>query len=69
MLVQLGLAIRRARDERGISQETLAADSHIDRAYMGHIERGNQNIGVIHLHRIATALQMTVTELVMEAEL
>ena len=69
MLIQLGLAIRRAREERGISQEALAADSHIDRAYMGHIERGNQNIGVIHLHRIAMALQMTVTELAMEAGL
>lgn len=69
MLIALGLAIRRARRERDVSQENLALLTEIDRSYMGSIERGDQNIGVMHLVRIAHALDMTVTELVMDAEL
>ena len=69
MLVALGLAIRRARRERDVSQENLALLTEIDRSYMGSIERGDQNIGVMHLVRIAHALDMTVTELVMDAAL
>ena len=69
MLVALGLAIRRARRERDVSQESLALLTEIDRSYMGSIERGDQNIGVMHLARIAHALNMTVSELVMDAEL
>ena len=68
-LVELGSAIRRARKERGISQEKLALETEIDRAYVGAIERGEQNIGVMHLVRIAYAMEMTLTELVMEAAL
>lgn len=69
MLTALGSAIRQARQERDLSQEALANKTEIDRAYMGSIERGDQNIGVMHLARIAYALEMTVTELVMEASL
>lgn len=52
-----------------MSQEGLALETLIDRSYMGSIERGEQNVGVMHLIKIAHALDMTVTELVMEAEL
>lgn len=69
VLTALGRAIVRARKERGFSQEALAHETEIDRSYMGSIERGDQNIGVLHLARIAHALNMTVTELVMEAAL
>lgn len=69
MLTKLGKAIVRARKERGFSQEALAHETEIDRSYMGSIERGAQNIGVLHLARIAYALKMTMTELVMEAAL
>jgi transcriptional regulator with XRE-family HTH domain len=63
------LAIRRARRERLISQEGLALLTDIDRSYMGSIERGDQNIGLMHLVRIASALGMSVSELVLDAEL
>ena len=69
VLTALGGAIRQARRKRGISQEGLALLTQIDRSYMGAIERGDQNIGVMHLARIAHAMEMTVTELVMEAAL
>lgn len=69
VLEALGHAIARARKERGISQEALAHTTEIDRAYMSALENGKQNMGVLHLARIAYALDMTVTELVMEAKL
>ena len=68
-LVALGSAIRRARRERTVTQEELALRTDIDRSYLGAIERGEQNIGVMHLVRIAHMLDMTVTELVSDAEL
>jgi len=69
VLVALGEAIVRVRKQRGLSQEALAHDTGIDRAYMGSIERGDQNVGVMHLARIARALDVTITELFMEAAL
>lgn len=69
ILIALGQSIRRARLERGISQEELAHRTSIDRSYMSSIERGGQNPGVISIVRIAYSLEMTVTELMAEAEL
>jgi len=68
-LVALGSAIRAARKERGISQEELAHRSDLDRSYMGSIERGTQNPGIVSILRVAYALDMTATELFAEARL
>lgn len=69
VLTALGDAIRRSRRARGISQEDLAHISAVDRSYMSSIERGVQNPGVISMVRIARAMDMTLTELMAEAEL
>lgn len=68
-LVALGGAIRAARKERGISQEELAHRSEIDRSYMGSIERGVQNPGIVLIIRVTRALGMTAAELFAEAAL
>ena len=68
-LVALGAAIRAARRERGVSQEELADRAKLDRSYMSSIERGQQNPGIVLILRVATALDMTATELFAEAEL
>ena len=68
-LAALGAAIRRVRQDRGVSQEELAHRSAIDRSYMSSIERGRQNAGILSVLRIAHALDMTATELMAEAEL
>ena len=69
VLVALGTAIRRCRRVQGVSQEELAHRSAIDRSYMSSIERGGQNPGVLSIVRIARAMDMTMTELMAEAEL
>jgi len=68
-LVTLGEAVRRARRERGVSQEGLAHLAGLGRAYMSRVERGTQNAGVLTYLRLARALNMTMTELAAEAEL
>ena len=68
-LVALGAAIRRARLDRGTSQEHLAHLSQVDRSYMSSIERGGQNPSVMTLLRVAQAMEMTMAELMAAAEL
>ncbi len=65
-LSAFGAAIRMARVANGVSQEDLALRSGIDRSYVGAIERGEQNAGLLHLVRIAAALNTSVAAL-MEA--
>jgi transcriptional regulator with XRE-family HTH domain len=55
-LVELGKRIQEARLELGISQEALATQAGLHRTYMGMVERGERNITIINLLRIATAL-------------
>jgi len=69
ILVSLGEAIRRIRLNKGMSQEKLALLSEVDRSYVGRVERGDNNVALITLAKLATALEMTVAELMLEAQL
>ena len=55
-LVGLGAVIRAERQKQGLSQEALADKANIDRSYMGGIERGEHNIAIMNLLKIADAL-------------
>ena len=61
--------MRRIRIERGLSQEELADRAGIDRSYVSSIERGGQNVGLLSIQRIAKALKVAATELMLEARL
>lgn len=56
VLVAVGAAIRRERARVGLSQEALAVEAEIDRSYMGGVERGEQNLTLMSLKRIADVL-------------
>lgn len=66
ILVALGDAIRRIRVEKGISQERLALLAEVDRSYVGRVERGDNNVAVLTLARLAKALGISLRDL-MEA--
>ena len=53
---KLGFAIRKARTDSGLSQDELAWRSEIHRAYMGVIERGEQNVTVSKLAQVCRGL-------------
>ena len=54
--VVVGLAVRALRLRRGLSQEELAEQCSLHRTYVGSVERGERNVGLINLVRIARAL-------------
>lgn len=60
---EIGKRIVKARNDRGISQEKLAANSGIDRSHMGFIEQGRRKPTLSSLHKIATALGISLEEL------
>ena len=68
-LNELGAAIRRLRIDRGLSQEALATDAGLDRSYMGGIERGEHNVAIVNLLKIARCLGIEASVLLKAAKL
>jgi transcriptional regulator with XRE-family HTH domain len=64
----VGLAVRQLREGRGWSQEQLAAQSQLNRSYVGEIERGQVALSLVTLHKLATALQIDETEVLAYAK-
>lgn len=58
LLKKIGLNIRKYRLDMGLSQEKLAFASNLDRTYIGSVERGERNISIINLTKIASALDI-----------
>ncbi len=50
--------IRKYRGERGISQQDFALMIDMDRSYFGAVERGERNISIDNLERIAKGLDL-----------
>jgi len=63
LLKKVGLNISQARKEKGMSQESLALAADLDRSYVGGVERGERNIAVVNLKKIADALKVPVSQL------
>jgi transcriptional regulator with XRE-family HTH domain len=61
--IAVGVRIRGLRRERGLSQEALALKSGLDRSYLGGVERGERNIGLDNIVRLARALDVFTYEL------
>lgn len=59
----VGWNLRRLRVERGLSQERLALAAGIDRAYVGRVERGSENVTITTLEAMAKALGVPVADL------
>lgn len=66
ILVQFGERVKTARKSKGLSQEELAARASLHRTYIGMIERGEKNITLININKIATALEMPINKLMEE---
>ena len=59
---EVGLNIRKIREDKGLSQEKLAALADLHRTYIGQIERGEKNIGLRNLEKIARALEVDIKD-------
>ena len=60
---KVGQRIRKYRLAKGLSQEQLAFEADLHRAYIGQIERGEKNIGVQNLDKIAKAFKISPAKL------
>ncbi len=61
-----GHRVRELRVKKGLSQEALASACGLDRTYIGGIERGERNVSLVNIQRIATALGASVRDLFSE---
>ena len=62
----VGKRIRLFRGKKGWTQEELAFEADLHRAYVGQIERGEKNIGVQNLEKIAKVLNVKMSKLLGE---
>jgi ribosome-binding protein aMBF1 (putative translation factor) len=63
ILQRFGERVRELRKECGWSQEELALECGLDRTYMGGIERGERNVALRNIEKIADALGLTIADL------
>lgn len=64
--LRFGMQVRKFRNERGLSQEAFADLCGLDRTYIGGIERGERNVALKNIERIANALGISISVLTAE---
>ncbi len=60
---KFGEKVRKLRKEQGYSQEGFAFACGLNRTYIGSIERGEKNITIVNIEKIAKALKVEIAEL------
>ena len=60
---KLGKRVRELRKQHGWSQEEFADKAGLHRTYIGSVERGEQNVSIDNIERLAKTLGVAVAEL------
>lgn len=68
LLVRFGFVIRRRRVQLGLSQEAFADLVGLHRTYIGSVERGERNVSLVNVERIAGGLQLPGSEILKQVE-
>lgn len=58
-----GLAIKKLREQSGLSQEKFALSIGMDRTYYASVEAGKRNISLQNIYKIANGFNITVSAL------
>jgi transcriptional regulator with XRE-family HTH domain len=61
--IRFGKAVRSRRQKLGVSQEEFADMCGLDRTYVGGIERGERNLALINIEKIARTFRISLSEL------
>jgi transcriptional regulator with XRE-family HTH domain len=61
--VRFGARVRQLRNDRGWSQEAFADRAGLHRTYIGSVERGEQNLSLLNIEKIAATLGVSLAEL------
>jgi transcriptional regulator with XRE-family HTH domain len=65
---RFGITLRRLREEAGYSQEAFADRAKVHRTYMGTVERGETNLTLDNIEKLARALGLKMWQLLKEVE-
>lgn len=63
-----GLAIKKLREEMGLSQEKFALSIGMDRTYYASVEAGKRNISLLNICKIADGFKISVSTLFVVVE-
>ncbi len=66
ILKKFGDKVRHYRNLLGLSQEKFAEKANVHRTYIGTVERGETNITLVNVYKLAEALEVSVTKLIDE---
>ena len=61
---KFGTSVRELRIAQGLSQEVLAQKAGLHRTYIGGIERGERNVSLINIEKIASALNLSIVDII-----
>ncbi len=61
--VRFGLRLRAAREALQVSQESLAENAGLHRTYIVQVERGERNISVDNMEKLADAVDLPLWEM------
>lgn len=61
--VRIGKNVKKIREKKGITQEKLAFEANLNRAYIGYIEREERNPSTDTLAKLAKALKVSLKDL------
>lgn len=64
LLKKIGINIRGLRKAQNLTQEQLAEKAGISYKYLGEIERGEKNVGLLNLHRISLGLSLSLIDII-----
>ena len=67
-LQRFGARVRAERERVGISQEALADIAGLHRTYVGGVERGERNVGLLNIIRLARALRVSPATLLADLD-
>ncbi len=59
---KFGKNLKRLRLKKGISQESLALSANLDRTYIPSIEKGERNVSITVVEKLAKALNVNISE-------
>lgn len=66
--IKFGITLRRLRKKQGVSQEAFADKCDLHRTYISDIERGERNVSLENIQKIANVLNISISELFKEME-
>lgn len=64
LLIAFGAKVQQYRNKLGLSQEKFAEKANVHRTYIGTVERGETNLTLLNIYKLARALEISPKDLI-----